>query len=843
VLFVVGVFLLFTPGVSCDAPRAWGLYFQDSASPQMEAIVELHDNIMFYLVAILLAVGWLQAAIIRNFDSSKSPISLKYLKHGTLIELIWTITPALILVLIAFPSFKLLYLMDEVTDPSMSVLAEGNLDGPKSYTLYKNEDMIALAVKNINMLAFPIIGKRNNTIKSLCLNQMKTLTLNRMFYNRVKAPSRIGPHDWDVISVIVGSLLGLNKRKYCSNHIDLFKDNKLQYRLHPNWITGFTDAEETFIISILKSKDRALNWKVTPIFAIELHGKDINLLQIIKLFFGVGNIIISKRNGHAIYSVKSAKDIYSSIIPHFKNYPLFTQKQADFILFTNIVELIIQKQHLSEEGLIKIIALWASINKGLSSELSKSFANIKPIARPVVLLPGNFNMFWFTGFIDGDGSFFINITKGKTKIGYVISLNFNVTQHICDSVLFHFIRKGLGCGIVFEIRKDNRVNIVVNKFTDITNIIIPQRSRLSLRDVVSKTPRIFDKHYLQSTKLYDFKDFRLAADLIEKKEHLTIKGLEKMREIKSGMNTGRQHSGLSIENSNIKTNLFIAQKRSFHTNVKAINRIGPHNSDIISVIVGSLLGKAKVIRSIGGTRLCYRQSSLHKEYLFWQYNFYLTRRYCSNSQPRLYKRELKNKGGDNKIYFGYEFYTYYFRSFNWIHKMFYHKGKKVLKMESKYFTPLSLAVFCMSSGKYINNKIELSTKFNKESDIDKLVNILINCFGIYCNKKKCLGRKEFYTIIIPKKSVKLLQAIVLPHIPCNIYSKLFYGHSHRVSLGSGFKRLSSFIKNSKGYSNKRGLHTINKANTKISLNPFWITGFADGEAKLISQYWSLKVNH
>lgn len=44
----------------------------------------------------------------------------------TLIELIWTITPALILVLIAFPSFKLLYLMDEVTDPSLSVLAEGH---------------------------------------------------------------------------------------------------------------------------------------------------------------------------------------------------------------------------------------------------------------------------------------------------------------------------------------------------------------------------------------------------------------------------------------------------------------------------------------------------------------------------------------------------------------------------------------------------------------------------------------------------------------------------------------------------------------------------------------------
>ena len=43
--------------VTCDAPRPWGVYFQDSASPQMEALVELHDNIMFYLVIILLGVA------------------------------------------------------------------------------------------------------------------------------------------------------------------------------------------------------------------------------------------------------------------------------------------------------------------------------------------------------------------------------------------------------------------------------------------------------------------------------------------------------------------------------------------------------------------------------------------------------------------------------------------------------------------------------------------------------------------------------------------------------------------------------------------------------------------
>ena len=112
--------------INSDAPKPWGIYFQDSASPQMEALVELHDNIMFYLVIILFGVAWILTSVIRNYVNDKSPISNKYLNHGTLIELIWTITPALILILIAFPSFKLLYLMDEVTDPSLTVFVEGH---------------------------------------------------------------------------------------------------------------------------------------------------------------------------------------------------------------------------------------------------------------------------------------------------------------------------------------------------------------------------------------------------------------------------------------------------------------------------------------------------------------------------------------------------------------------------------------------------------------------------------------------------------------------------------------------------------------------------------------------
>ncbi len=114
------------PLTLCDAARPWGIYFQDSGTPQMEALVELHDNIMFYLVIILFGVGWILISIINVYNNVQSPISLKYLSHGASIELIWTVTPAIILILIAFPSFKLLYLMDEVSDPAMVILAEGH---------------------------------------------------------------------------------------------------------------------------------------------------------------------------------------------------------------------------------------------------------------------------------------------------------------------------------------------------------------------------------------------------------------------------------------------------------------------------------------------------------------------------------------------------------------------------------------------------------------------------------------------------------------------------------------------------------------------------------------------
>ena len=95
-----------------DAPQPWQLGFQDSAAPAFTGLVNLHDTIGFYLIIISLAVFWVFFSLITTYESKYHPIPHKYLTHGTVLELIWTITPALILMFVAFPSFRLLYLMD-----------------------------------------------------------------------------------------------------------------------------------------------------------------------------------------------------------------------------------------------------------------------------------------------------------------------------------------------------------------------------------------------------------------------------------------------------------------------------------------------------------------------------------------------------------------------------------------------------------------------------------------------------------------------------------------------------------------------------------------------------------
>jgi LAGLIDADG DNA endonuclease family/Cytochrome C oxidase subunit II, transmembrane domain len=182
--------LPFLTPVSCDSPYPWQLGFQDGSTPIFEGIVELHDTIFFYLVVISFLVFWMMSVIVVKFSSNKVGIVHKYHNHGTLIELIWTITPALILIAIAFPSFKLLYLMDfPLGDLDLSMYA---VNSPVSLPVLKK-----IPVKSFksDCISLVVRGAKNT------LGSTTGINLNNYVRN-------ITPFSQAIISQFVGHLLG-----------------------------------------------------------------------------------------------------------------------------------------------------------------------------------------------------------------------------------------------------------------------------------------------------------------------------------------------------------------------------------------------------------------------------------------------------------------------------------------------------------------------------------------------------------------------------------------------------------------------------------------------------------
>jgi len=136
-------------------------------------------------------------------------------------------------------------------------------------------------------------------------------------------------------------------------------------KLNPNYVSGFTDAEACFHVSIVDREEFKVGKSVRAIFQISLHKKDKALLYLIQDFFGVGTII-ERTDGAFYYRVSQIQDLML-VLAHFDKYPLLTQKGADLELFKQIVDKMNRKEHLTAEGLQEIANLKASMNFGLET--------------------------------------------------------------------------------------------------------------------------------------------------------------------------------------------------------------------------------------------------------------------------------------------------------------------------------------------------------------------------------------------------------------------------------------------------------------------------------------------
>ncbi len=229
--------------------------------------------------------------------------------------------------------------------------------------------------------------------------------------------------------------------------------------------------------------------------------------------------------------------------------------------------------------------------------------------------------------------------------------------------------------------------------------------------------------------------------------------------------------------SNLTFNKYtIFFKRHFHVKTNNISRlssdlrIGPHNLDVISVLIGSILGDShleKRKRGIG-TRVIFEQCNRNVEYIMWFHKFFSTRGYCSPNKPKLITRIKKH----NKVFYQYRVSSYTFTSLNWLHNMFYKdKIKTIPRNLAEYLTPLALAIWFMDDGSKTNKTVRIATNCFQENDLEFLCKLLKDKYSLDLSVDKS-GKNSGSILYIKTSSLTTFTNIVKPYMLPSMYYKL-----------------------------------------------------------------------
>nr|QNE85390.1 cytochrome c oxidase subunit II [Platypalpus agilis] len=186
------------------------LGFQNSASPLMEQLIFFHDHTLLILIMITILVGYLMAMLFFNNYTNR------YLLHGQTIEIIWTILPAIVLLFIAFPSLRLLYLLDEINEPIITLKTIGH----QWYWSYEYSDFLNV---EFDSFMIPTSDLPNDGFRLLDVDNRVILPMNSQIRILVSAADVI--HSWTVpaLGVKVDATPGrLNQTNFMINRPGLF---------------------------------------------------------------------------------------------------------------------------------------------------------------------------------------------------------------------------------------------------------------------------------------------------------------------------------------------------------------------------------------------------------------------------------------------------------------------------------------------------------------------------------------------------------------------------------------------------------------------------------------------
>nr|ARH54626.1 cytochrome c oxidase subunit 2 [Scaphidema metallicum] len=159
---------------------------QDSASPLMEQLLFFHDHTLMILIAITILISQILSGLFTN------KLTYRFLLEGQTIELIWTILPAIILIFIALPSLKLIYVLDETNNPTISIKTIGH----QWYWSYEYSDF-----KNIEFDSYMIPTQEMNPNNFRLLDVDNRLVIPYLTQVRMLISAADVIHSWTIPSL------------------------------------------------------------------------------------------------------------------------------------------------------------------------------------------------------------------------------------------------------------------------------------------------------------------------------------------------------------------------------------------------------------------------------------------------------------------------------------------------------------------------------------------------------------------------------------------------------------------------------------------------------------------
>ena len=124
-MVAAAVMLLAAGAAHAQAPRPWEMDMQPAFSPVKQQIIDLHDFVLVIITLITVLVGGLLGWVMYRYRADRNPVP-GHAVHNTLLEVTWTVVPVLILVVMAIPSFRLVYYEDRTYDPDITIKVTGH---------------------------------------------------------------------------------------------------------------------------------------------------------------------------------------------------------------------------------------------------------------------------------------------------------------------------------------------------------------------------------------------------------------------------------------------------------------------------------------------------------------------------------------------------------------------------------------------------------------------------------------------------------------------------------------------------------------------------------------------